>query len=192
MSNQQHAVGWVESSETHQANAGIDEFRSSTHPTWLGEVPAHWETKKLKYIGKAIIGLTYDPKEISDDGIVVLRATNIQNGFLSLDDVVRVKKQIPTELITKSGDIFICSRNGSRHLIGKNVLIDRSAEGYSFGAFTTVFRSPMNDFVYYVFNSDLFSYQSGLFMTSTVNQLTTSMLNIIWKYRFPQLVSKRK
>jgi len=144
---------------------------------WLGEVPVHWETKKLKYIGKAIIGLTYDPKEISDDGIVVLRATNIQNGFLSLNDVVRVKKQIPTELITKSGDIFICSRNGSRQLIGKNVLIGRPAEGYSFGAFTTVFRSPMNDFVYHVFNSDLFSYQSGLFMTSTVNQLTTSMLN---------------
>ena len=35
MSNQQHAVGWVERSETHQAHAGIDGFRSSTHPTWL-------------------------------------------------------------------------------------------------------------------------------------------------------------
>jgi len=30
-------VGWVERGETHQPNAGIDGFRSSTHPTGLGE-----------------------------------------------------------------------------------------------------------------------------------------------------------
>jgi len=28
-------VGWVERGETHQPNAGIDGFRSSTHPTGL-------------------------------------------------------------------------------------------------------------------------------------------------------------
>jgi len=34
MTEEQH-VGWVERGETHQPNAEIDGFRSSTHPTGL-------------------------------------------------------------------------------------------------------------------------------------------------------------
>ncbi len=30
-----------------------------THLGWLHEIPAHWEVKRLKYLGEAIIGLTY-------------------------------------------------------------------------------------------------------------------------------------
>ena len=26
---------------------------------WIGKIPAHWEVKRLKYLGKSIIGLTY-------------------------------------------------------------------------------------------------------------------------------------
>lgn len=144
---------------------------------WLGQVPAHWIVKKLGYIGEAIIGLTYSPDDISDTGVLVLRSSNVQSGRLSFEDNVFVDKVIPEKLRTQKNDILICSRNGSRELIGKNALIDESAVGQTFGAFMTIFRSDVNFYLSQVFNSHIFSAQAGSFMTSTVNQLTTGNLN---------------
>ena len=151
---------------------------------WIGEIPEHWEMTKLKYVGSAIIGLTYSPEDVADDGVLVLRSTNIQNGKISLHNNVYVQKDIPEKLKTKIGDILICSRNGSRKLIGKNAQITKESENQSFGAFTTVFRSESNDFIYFILNSNLFEYQAGMFLTTTVNQLTTGMLNN-FKIPFP-------
>ncbi|UCE53587.1 MAG: restriction endonuclease subunit S, partial [Desulfobacterales bacterium] len=146
---------------------------------WLGEVPYEWSVKKLKYIASAIIGLTYSPSELSDEtnGVLVLRASNIKDGQLVFEDVVYVNTKISEQLITREGDILVCSRSGSRNLIGKNAIITNSASGCTFGAFMTVIRSKYNYFLYYVFNSILFDFQAGSFLTSTINQLTQSNLN---------------
>jgi type I restriction enzyme S subunit len=145
---------------------------------WLGEVPEHWEVKRLRFVGDAIIGLTYDPSEITDEteGMLVLRSSNVQGGRISFEDNVYVSTVIPEKLITRVGDILICSRNGSRALIGKNAKIDSDSAGVTFGAFMTIFRSDSNAFLFYVFNSMIFDYQAGSFMTSTVNQLTIGNL----------------
>lgn len=148
---------------------------------WLGEIPEHWEVTRAKYLGKAIIGLTYSPSEETDseNGILVLRSSNVQNEKITFDDCVYVTTEIPENKITRLGDILICSRNGSIKLIGKNALIDEQAEGFTFGAFMTIFRSPNYEFLHYFFNSASFKAQSGLFTTSTINQLTTGILNNI-------------
>jgi type I restriction enzyme S subunit len=148
---------------------------------WLGDIPEHWEVTRAKYLGKAIIGLTYSPSEETDseNGILVLRSSNVQNEKITYDDCVYVSTEIPENKITRLGDILICSRNGSIKLIGKNALIDEKAEGLTFGAFMTIFRSPNYDFLHYFFNSASFKAQSGLFSTSTINQLTTGILNNI-------------
>ena len=146
---------------------------------WLGNIPKHWKVKKLKYLGEAIIGLTYSPDDVVDEseGTLVLRSSNIQNKKLAFEDNVYVRKEIPEKLRTQKNDILICARNGSRALIGKNALIDESAEGVSFGAFMSIFRSEYNSYLSKVFNSALFEYQSGTFLTATINQLTTGNLN---------------
>jgi len=146
---------------------------------WLGDIPDDWGSTKLKYVGETIIGLTYSPNNIVDgnNGVLVLRSSNIQHGVIAYDDNVYVDSRIPNKLITKVDDILICTRNGSRKLIGKNALIDIQSKGLSFGAFTSVFRSDSNLFVFYILNSSLFTYQSGRFMTTTINQLTTGTLN---------------
>ena len=149
---------------------------------WLGEIPEHWEIRKLKYLGEIIIGLTYSPKDIVDenDGILVLRASNLKNGKIVFDDNVFVKTEIPQKLFTKKNDILICTRSGSKDLIGKNALIDEKSEGLSFGAFLSVFRNTYKNtdikFIFYVFNSQLLKYNLGRFMTTTINQLTSGML----------------
>ena len=133
-------------------------------------MPTHWEIRRLKNVGIAKIGLTYSPSNLVDEnnGNLVLRASNIQNGRIVYEDNVFVNSAIPSQMILRQGDILICSRSGSRDLIGKNAMIDCDAEGFAFGAFMTVFRSEYNKYVYYVFNSGLFQYHVGLFGTSTV------------------------
>jgi type I restriction enzyme, S subunit len=93
-----------------------------------------------------------------------------------LDDNVYVRGKIPPLLRVRDNDILICSRNGSPALVGKNAKISGAAVGSSFGAFTTVFRSQLSNFLYYVFNSQLLPFQTGRFLTTTINQLTTSTL----------------
>jgi len=115
-----------------------------TEQEWLGEIPAHWKLTKLKYLGEAIIGLTYSPEDVNDTGagVLVLRSSNVQAGRIVLTDNVYVSCEIPEKIRVRAGDILICSRNGSRALIGKNALIGTEHAGMSFGAFMTVFRSP--------------------------------------------------
>lgn len=147
---------------------------------WLGEIPEHWEVKRLKYVGESIIGIIYSPNDIvpsSENAKLVLRASNIQNGELALSDSVYVTTEIRDNQTLKKGDILICSRSGSEALIGKNILIDDRVAGETFGAFMTVFRTDISSFVYYYFNSQVFKGQTALFKTSTINQLTVNTLN---------------
>ncbi len=145
---------------------------------WLGEVPVHWKVKRLKYVGRAIGGLIYDPSEIVEEGYgtLVLRSSNVQNGRIAFDDNVYVTTAIPEKLITRKGDILVCSRNGSRSLIGKNAMIDSESSGLTFGAFMMIFRSEYNGYIFHVFNSQLFKFQLGAFLTATINQLTVGSL----------------
>ena len=144
---------------------------------WIGKIPADWTLDKIKWLGKSIIGLTYSPEEVASDGTLVLRASNIQGGQVVYDDNVYVRKEIPDEIVLRKDDILICSRNGSRALIGKCALIDEKVAGQTFGAFMTVLRSPANRYLFHVLNSQLFSFYLSAFLTSTINQLTTENLN---------------
>jgi type I restriction enzyme S subunit len=145
---------------------------------WLGEVPAHWEIKRLKFLGDIVLGLTYSPENITneDNGILVLRSSNIQDGKLKFDDNVFVNSIVPKKMLTTEQDILICSRNGSRSLIGKCALIEKQGLNQTFGAFMTIYRSPYRKFIYYTLNSEIFKSQLGYFLTSTINQLTTQVL----------------
>ena len=146
---------------------------------WLGEIPQHWTITKLKYIGTSIIGLTYNPNNLcgKDEGVLILRSSNIQHGKLILNDNVYIKGYIPKKLFIRENDIVICSRNGSRELIGKCALAKKEDEKYSFGAFMTVFRSKLNFYVFQILNSEIFKKQAGKFLTSTINQLTVNNFN---------------
>lgn len=134
---------------------------------------------KLKDIGNYFIGLTYKPEDVSDTGIIVLRSGNIQDNKICFDDVVRVDKQIPERLFVKAGDILMCSRNGSARLVGKSAVIPETVENMTFGAFMTVFRTPVNEYLQYFFLSQAFRRQLTTGKTTTINQITISMLDNI-------------
>jgi type I restriction enzyme, S subunit len=165
---------------SHAVTKGLnpDATMKDSGVEWLGEVPEHWKITRLKYLGVAKNGLTYSPDDVvnESEGLLVLRSSNIQGGKLAYDDNVYVSTKVPERMITRENDLLICSRNGSRALIGKNALITTDAVGLTYGAFMMVFRGEFNQYLYWIFNSPLFEYQSGSFLTSTINQLTVSNL----------------
>ena len=150
---------------------------------WIGEIPEGWEVKRLKHLGNSIIGLTYNPNDLCgmEEGTLVLRSSNLFEGKFKYGEKENayVKSRIPKKLLIRENDILICSRNGSRDLIGKCALATKVDAGHSFGAFTTVFRSDINPYIFCILNSSIFKALSGMFLTSTINQLTIGNLNSI-------------
>jgi type I restriction enzyme S subunit len=142
---------------------------------WLGEIPGHWKCVRLKHTGSCRNGLTYSPTDECEygNGTLVLRSSNIQDDKLSFEDNVYVKKDIDEDLMMRSGDILICSRNGSRDLVGKLVRINKDLD-MTFGAFMMVYRTNLwAPFMEYALRIVIASYKN-LFSTSTINQLVKS------------------
>ena len=118
--------------------------------------------------------MTYRPSDVNDSGIGVLRSNNIQNGMMVYSDLIYVSCDVPTRAIAQQGDILICARNGSRALVGKSAIVDR--DGMAFGAFMAIFRSICNPYIQLFINSNLFRSQLDGATTTTINQVTQSML----------------
>ena len=56
---------------------------------WLGEIPAHWESRRLKTIGRIRYGLGQPPRELTD-GLPLIRATNVDHGHIIEKDLMYV------------------------------------------------------------------------------------------------------
>ena len=76
----------------------------------------------LSDIAQYFNGLTYRPENVSDEGIIVLRSSNIQNSKLDFKDLVRVRLNVKENKMVRENDILMCSRNGSAKLVGKVAL----------------------------------------------------------------------
>lgn len=140
--------------------------------TDFGWIPMDWQLGNLTDIGENISGLTYSPSNVKSFGTLVLRSSNIQNGRLSFQDNVYVQMDLPSRVIVKEGDILICVRNGSKKLIGKCALINKSTEGCAFGAFMSVFRSSVPKFAYFMLQSKVVQQQINEVLGATINQIT--------------------
>lgn len=138
------------------------------------DIPNNWVWVRLGDIGETNIGLTYDKSDLSNEGTIVLRSGNIQKGKIDLSDVVKVKGDVPSSKMCHKGDLLICARNGSKNLVGKAAIIQN--EGFSFGAFMAIFRSNLNEYIYYFLSSPLFRSDFDGISTTTINQITQSNL----------------
>ncbi len=132
---------------------------------------------RLKDLGTFKTGLTYSPDNICEpnEGVLVLRSANIQDDILDLGDCVYVNNDIPSWMRVKKGDILICSRNGSANLVGKTAIINSDINA-TWGAFMMLLRTRYNsNYINYLLNI-VIRREKARFSTSTINQLTNSML----------------
>lgn len=141
--------------------------------------PKGWEVKSLGDVAESTTGITYSPNDVADEGIIVLRSSNIQDNKLDFGDIVRVRKNVAEKYYVKAGDILMCSRNGSFRLVGKTALVDNLHEKMTWGAFMTIIRSDYNPYLLQYFRTPAFREQLTTAKTTTVNQITIGMLKKI-------------
>lgn len=118
---------------------------------------------KVKDIAMQIRGVSYHPEDLHDnldeDSIVLLRANNIKDGKLILDDVVYVSKsKVAEQQYLQTGDILICASSGSKELVGKAAFVDSVKNPMTFGAFCKVVRPQpeYSEYLGHYFNSPVY------------------------------------
>ncbi|STZ56467.1 EcoKI restriction-modification system protein HsdS [Moraxella lacunata] len=144
-----------------------------------------WKQRKLGEVVEFFSGLTYSPKNITDNsGVLVLRSSNIQNDFLYLDDNVYVKQECANSENVQLGDIIVVVRNGSKNLIGKHAIIMKNMEKTVIGAFMTGIRYKHYWFLNALLNTETFKYEIEKNLGATINQITMGMFKEM-KFYFP-------
>ena len=86
-----------------------------------------WECRKFSEVAELRRGLTYSPLDISQNGIRVLRSSNIDEEYYieKNDDVFVCERAVNIPLV-QNGDILITAANGSSRLVGKHAIIQTS------------------------------------------------------------------
>ena len=59
---------------------------------WLGDIPMHWETMRLKNACKIRGGFAFKTEWFRADGVPVVRMSNLRRGTLNLTDAVRISE----------------------------------------------------------------------------------------------------
>ncbi|MDD4273200.1 MAG: restriction endonuclease subunit S [Desulfobacter postgatei] len=135
-----------------------------------------WKETALGQLGKIVSGLTYRPDDIREEGLLVLRSSNIQNGLISLEDSVYVTPKIKGANPTKPNDILICVRNGSKSLIGKNALIPEEMPSCTHGAFMTILRAKSAKFIFQLFQTEIYKRHVEADLGATINSINSTQL----------------
>jgi type I restriction enzyme S subunit len=96
---------------SHAVTKGLDSSvpMKDSGIEWLGNIPEHWKSIRIKFIGDIKYGLGEPPEQL-DDGLPIIRATDIYRGIIDGSKVQRVNPdKVPwsrnPEL--KVGDILV-------------------------------------------------------------------------------------
>ncbi|MGT2797312.1 restriction endonuclease subunit S [Streptococcus intermedius] len=95
-------------------------------------------------------GLTYKPSDVRNNGVRVLRSSNIaEDTFVISDDDVFVDKGAVNIPRISNGDILVTAANGSTKLVGKHAIVKNLAEDELavHGGFMLAIKAEQNDFV---------------------------------------------
>jgi len=135
-----------------------------------------WVEKKLTDEVTFFSGLTYTPNDVIDkSGTLVLRSSNVQNGYIALNDNVYVNSKVVNSQNVKVGDIIVVVRNGSRNLIGKHAMIIKPMSNTVIGAFMTGIRAPAPSFFNALLDTQEFNDEVSKNLGATINQITGGM-----------------
>jgi type I restriction enzyme S subunit len=128
---------------------------------WIGEIPAHWETVKLKFLTKKIIDGTHFTPTYTETGIPFIRVTDLKNEVIDLSKTKYISKEEHLELtkrcMPEKGDVLL-SKNGT---IGITKVVDWE---YEFSLFVSVclikFTNRLNPYFFsYLFSSNVVDQQ---------------------------------
>jgi type I restriction enzyme S subunit len=136
-----------------------------------------YEIVRLNEIAELNKGITYSPKDVvNDNGIIVLRSSNIKGSEFDLKDIVRINKRISSDKLVKENDILMCNRNGSARLVGKVAKIPKKEFDMTFGTFMTIVRSDIFEYLFAFFQTENFRRQIQFQTAVAINQISLPLL----------------
>ncbi len=100
----------------------------SSEVEWLGDVPAHWEVKRLKTIGRIRYGLGQPPRELAD-GLPLIRATNVDHGRITDKNLLYIDpSDVPNgrDAILREKEIIVV-RSGA--YTGDSAIVPKAYDG---------------------------------------------------------------
>ena len=151
---------------------------------WLGEIPRHWKTVKLKFVCSLLRDGTHLPPPRTDIGILLLSVRNIVNGkFINLPDDSLISEE-DYEKLRKSFDVFendiLLAIVGAT--LGKVAIVENMppfAIQRSLAVFRTIAEKTHYKYLHYFFSSSLFqnllwnnvgfSAQPGIYLGALAN-----------------------
>ena len=136
-----------------------------------------WEQRKFPEFVQFYNGQTYKPEDVQDDGVLVLRSSNVKNDEIVDADNVYLDKSVANAEQVRKSDIIVVVRNGSRALIGKHAEIKREMPNTVIGAFMTGIRSEHSSFVNALLGTPQFEREIEMNMGATINQITGYMFS---------------
>lgn len=139
--------------------------------TGIGVIPEDWECVELLSKCNLLNGLTYTPNDIVNNGLLVIRSSNVQNNQLVFVDNVYVDLAIDEQKLIKKDDIVICVRNGSAALIGKCAMATKDYQ-VTFGAFMAVLRGENNGYIFQLLQQGTIQKHISKNSGATINQIT--------------------
>lgn len=160
----------------------LDKLVKSQFIEMFGDVflnTKNFEMKQIKDIVTVVKGITYKPEQVNDEGIIVLRSSNIKGSKFDLNDTVRVNKKIDEKFLVEVNDILMCNRNGSERLVGKVAKIPEHNEAMTFGTFMTIVRSPYHNYLFSFFQTEAFRRQIKMQTSVAINQISIPLLESV-------------
>lgn len=154
------------------------------NPTLKREIPEGWEAVEFEKIITLERGITYNKSDVLNDnyaGVIgVLRATNISDNIVDIDDLVFINEEL-TNYSTriKSGETLIVMSSGSKEHIGKNGIYHFHKK-IAFGAFCSKITPKVgtSSFVNLFLQSDWFKeYIGNQCLGTNINNLTNAHIN---------------
>jgi type I restriction enzyme, S subunit len=108
-------------------------------------LPCGWELSKGENLFELVRGVTFKKAEASelphDDYIAILRAGNLQDGHILLENLVFVPSGYVSEnQMIRKHDLIIAMSSGSRDIVGKAAPVTTDIRRTSFGAFCGLLR----------------------------------------------------
>ncbi|MEN6519319.1 MAG: restriction endonuclease subunit S [Methanospirillum sp.] len=92
---------------------------------WLGDVPAHWEIKRLKYLATIQTGVAKGQNLAGIETVTLpyLRVANVQDGYLDLTDisVIEVPKKDVHRYLLQNGDVLM-NEGGDEDKLGRGAV----------------------------------------------------------------------
>ena len=154
----------------------LKDCRKPSKPQFVGE------RVRLGKVAEYVRGVAYKTgedlsAELGKGYVTLLRANNIQNGKLVLDDVQYVDRaKVKPRQLLKKGDILICASSGSKRLVGKAAFVPEDMD-VTFGAFCCVMRPcGINaEYLSYYFQSN--AYRKAIEETSTGSNINNLKAN---------------